>query len=152
MQRLITPSLVALFTVLSISLVVYLSSLFRGQITAIDRTQASRSRIQAQIHDSLHRRYAGQIRETRLLGRCGFTAYIATLRDATGRDSTLFFDIDTGAPIQHNLLNGCPYRVSGSDAARGAGTNIGIGGLRLTSPDWPFLHRRFKPSCKWPKA
>lgn len=126
MQRLITPSLVVLFTVLPVSLVVSLSSYFSAQITAIDRTQTSRSRIQTQIHDSLHRRYAGQILETRLLGRCGFTAYIVTLRDAIGRDSTLFFDIDTGAPIQHNLLNGCPYRTSGSDGAWCSGINTGI--------------------------
>ena len=86
MQRLITPSLVVLFAVLSVSLAASLGGFFSGQIKAIDRTQASRSRIQAQIHDTLHRRYVGKIVETRLLGRCGFTAYIVTLRDAAGGD------------------------------------------------------------------
>lgn len=122
MQRSITLSLAVLFAVLSVSLALLLSGLFSDRIKAIDDTQASRSRIQAQIHDTLHWRYAGQILETRLLGRCGFTAYVVTLRDAAGSEFTLFFDIDSGAPIQHNLLNSCPRRMSGSTLVRDADT------------------------------
>lgn len=114
MQHLKTLSLVILFAVLSVSLAVALSSISRDRIKAFERTQASRSRIQAQIHDTLNRRYAAQILETRLLGRCGITAYIVTLRDAAGNESTLYFDIDNGAPIHHDLLNGCPQRLSGA--------------------------------------
>jgi hypothetical protein len=126
MQRLTTPSLVVLFTVLSISLAVVTSRYFSDRIKAIDHTQASRSRIVAQIHDTLYKRYAAQILETRVLGRCGITAYIVTLRDASGNESTLYFDIDDGAPIPHNLLNGCPRRMSGSATARGDSTDTGI--------------------------
>jgi hypothetical protein len=126
MQRLITLSLVVLLAVLSISLAVSFSSYFSNRIKAIERTQASRFRIQEQIHDTLYRRYAAQILETRLLGRCGITAYIVTLRDAAGSESTLYFDIDSGAPIQHNLLNGCPRRMSGSATDQGAGTDTGL--------------------------
>jgi len=126
MQRLTTPSLVVLFTVLSISLAVVTSRYFSDRIKAIDHTQASRSRIVAQIHDNLYKRYAAQILETRVLGRCGITAYIVTLRDASGNESTLYFDIDDGAPIPHNLLNGCPRRMSGSATARGDSTDTGI--------------------------
>jgi hypothetical protein len=126
MQRLTTPSLVVLFTVLSISLAVVTSRYFSDRIKAIDHTQASRSRIVAQIHDNLYKRYAAQILETRVLGRCGITAYIVTLRDASGNESTLYFDIDDGAPIPHNLLNGCPRRMSGSATARGDSTYTGI--------------------------
>jgi hypothetical protein len=126
MQRLTTPSLVVLFTVLSISLAVVTSRYFSDRIKAIDHTQASRSRIVAQIHDTLYKRYAAQILETRVLGRCGITAYIVTLRDASGNESTLYFDIDDGAPIPHNLLNGCPRRMSGSATAQGDSTDTGI--------------------------
>ena len=126
MQRLTTPSLVVLFTVLSISLAVVTSRYFSDRIKAIDHTQASRSRIVAQIHDTLYKRYAAQILETRVLGRCGITAYIVTLRDASGNESILYFDIDDGAPIPHNLLNGCPRRMSGSATARGDSTDTGI--------------------------
>ena len=126
MQRLTTPSLVVLFTVLSISLAVVTSRYFSDRIKAIDHIQASRSRIVAQIHDTLYKRYAAQILETRVLGRCGITAYIVTLRDASGNESTLYFDIDDGAPIPHNLLNGCPRRMSGSATARGDSTDTGI--------------------------
>lgn len=126
MQRLTTPSLVVLFTVLSISLAIVTSRYFSDRIKAIDHTQASRSRIVAQIHDTLYKRYAAQILETRVLGRCGITAYIVTLRDASGNESTLYFDIDNGATIPHNLLNGCPRRMSGSATPRGDSTDTGI--------------------------
>jgi hypothetical protein len=126
MQRPRTLSLAVLFAVLSFSLAVSSSSYFSARIKAIDRTQASRSRIQAQIHETLHRRYAGNILETRLLGRCGFTVYVVTLRDTTGGDSTHFFDIETGAPIQHNLLNDCPASMSGSATALDADINTGV--------------------------
>ena len=114
MQHLKTLSLVTLFAVLSVLLAVALSSYFSDRLKAFERTQASRTRIQTQINDTLYRQYAAQILETRLLGRCGITAYIVTLRDATGRQSTLYFDIDNGTPIHHDLLNGCPRRLSGA--------------------------------------
>ena len=126
MQHLKTLSLVTLFAVLSVLLAVALSSYFSDRLKAFERTQASRTRIQTQINDTLYRQYAAQILETRLLGRCGITAYIVTLRDASGNESTLYFDIDDGAPIPHNLLNGCPRRMSGSATARGDSTDTGI--------------------------
>lgn len=126
MRRRMTLSLVILFAVLSASLAVFLSGVLSDQIKAVKRMQTSRSGIQAQIHDTLYRQYAAQILETRLLGRCGITVYIVTLRDAAGRESTLYFDIDNGAQIQHNPLNACPRRVSGSVTARGSGANAGI--------------------------
>jgi len=118
MQRLKSLSLVVLFIALTVSLAVSLGVHFSDRIEAFERTQASRSRMQAQIHDTLHGRYAARIVETRLLGRCSITAYIVTLRDADGSESTLYFDIDSGAPIRHDLLNGCPRRLSGPVAVR----------------------------------
>lgn len=126
MRRLIMLSPVVLFTVLSVSALVSLSVLLSTQIKEVEHMQALRSQIKMQIHDTLHRQYDAQILETRLLGRCGITAYIVTLRDAAGSESTLYFDIDNGMQIHHNLLNGCPRRMSGSVTTPGAGTNTGI--------------------------
>ena len=126
MQGLKSPSLVVLFIALTVSLAVTLGIHFSDRIKESERTQASRSRIQTQIHDTLHRRYAARIVETRLLGRCGITAYIVTLRDAAGSESTLYFNIDNGTPIRHDLLNGCPRRMSGSAAVRDAGADTGV--------------------------
>jgi hypothetical protein len=75
---------------------------------------------------TLRGRYAARIVETRLLGRCGITAYIVTLRDAAGSESTLYFDIDSGTPIHHNLLDGCPRHMSGSATVRGAVTDTDV--------------------------
>jgi hypothetical protein len=126
MQRPKSPSLVVLFIVLTVSLAISLGIHFSDRIKASEHTQASRSRMQAQIHDTLHGRYAARIVETRLLGRCGITAYIVTLRAADGSESTLYFDIDSGAPIRYDLLNGCPRRMSGSTAVRDSGANAGV--------------------------
>jgi hypothetical protein len=126
MQRPKSPSLVVLFIVLTVSLAISLGIHFSDRIKASEHTQASRSRMQAQIHDTLHGRYAARIVETRLLGRCGITAYIVTLRDADDSESTLYFDIDSGAPIRYDLLNGCPRRMSGSTAVRDSGANAGV--------------------------
>jgi hypothetical protein len=126
MQRLKSPSLVVLFIVLTVSLAISLGIHFSDRIKASEHTQASRSRMQAQIHDTLHGRYAARIVETRLLGRCGITAYIVTLRAADGSEATLYFDIDSGAPIRYDLLNGCPRRMSGSTAVRDSGANAGV--------------------------
>ena len=126
MQRLKSLSPVVLFIALTVPLAVSLGIHYSDRIKSFERTQSSRSRIQVQIHDTLYRRYAAQILETRLLGRCGITAYIVTLRDAAGSESTLYFDIDNGAPIRDDLLNGCPRRMSGSAAVRNAGADAGV--------------------------
>jgi hypothetical protein len=122
MQRLKLLSLVVLFIALTVSL----SKHFSDRIKESERTQASRSRMQTQIHDTLHRGYAARIVETRLLGRCGITTYIVTLRDAAGSESPLYFDIDNGAPIRHDLLNGCPRRMSGAAAVQDTGFDAGV--------------------------
>ena len=127
----ITLSLVTLFAILSVSLAISLSSFIGDRIESFERTQESRSRVQAQIHDALERRYDARILETRLLGRCGITAYIVTLRDVAGSESTLYFDIDTGSQISHDLSNGCPHRRSGPAAARGAGAAIRYTGFAV---------------------
>lgn len=98
-----------------------MSSIFSHRIKEFERTQASRSRMQAQIHEILRSRYATRIVETRLLGRCGITACIVTLLDAAGGEYTLYFDIDSGAPIRQDLLKGCPRRMSGTATTRIAG-------------------------------
>jgi hypothetical protein len=126
MQRLNSLSLVVLFIALTVSLAVSLGIHFSDRIKASESTQASRSRMQAQIHDTLRGRYDARIAETRLLGRCGITAYIVTLRDAAGSESTLYFDIDSGTPIHHNLLDGCPRHMSGSATVRGAVTDTDV--------------------------
>jgi len=120
MQRLKSLSLVVLFIALTVSLAVSLGVHFSDRIEAFERTQASRSRMQAQIHETLCSRYAARIVETRLLGRCGITACIVTLRDAAGSEVTLYFDTDNGAPVRQDLLNGCPRRMSGPAATRDA--------------------------------
>jgi len=120
MQGLKTLSLVALFAALSISLAVSMSSFFSDRAREFELTRVSRSRMQAQIHETLCSRYAARIVETRLLGRCGITACIVTLRDAASSEVTLYFDTDNGAPVRQDLLNGCPRRMSGPAATRDA--------------------------------
>jgi len=136
-----TLSLVALFVMLSVSLAVSLNSFISDRIKSFERTQVSRSLTQAQIHDTLDRVYDARILETRLLGRCGITAYIVTLRAAAGVESILYFDIDTGAPVHHDLLNGCPHRLSGLATVRGAGSATGTRDLPCPGPGWPFHGR-----------
>ena len=121
MQGVKTLSLFVLFAAISISLVHAMGSYFSYRIKEFERTQAARSRMQAQIHDTLRSRYATRIVETRLLGRCGITVYIVTLLDAAGAESTLYFDIDSGAPIRQDLLKGCPRRMSGTATTLNAG-------------------------------
>ena len=77
--------------------------------------------MQAQISETLRSRYAARIVETRLPGRCGITACIVALLDAAGSEVTLYLDMDKGAPVRQDLLNGCPRRLSGSAATRDAG-------------------------------
>jgi len=120
MQRLNPLSRVVLFIVLTVSLAVSLGIHLSDRFKASEHTQVSRSRMQTQIHDTLDGRYAARIVETRLLGRCGITVYLVTLRDVAGSESTLSFDIDSGASIRHDLLNGCPRRMSGPAATRDA--------------------------------
>jgi Na+-translocating ferredoxin:NAD+ oxidoreductase RnfG subunit len=107
MQRLKTLSLVALFAAIIATLLMSVSGFVGDRIKDIDRTQALRSRMQAQIQESIHNLYAAQIHDTQLLSRCGITAYVATMRNADGSEFTLFYDIDSGKPIQQDLLNGC---------------------------------------------
>jgi hypothetical protein len=107
MQRLKKRSLIILFVAVAASLLMSVSGFVGNRIKDIDRTQALRSRMQVQIHESIQSLYDAQIYDTQLLGRCGITAYVATMRDANGSEFTLYYNIDNGKPIQQDLLNGC---------------------------------------------
>jgi hypothetical protein len=128
-------SRVALFAVLSVLLAVCLNGFISDRISSFERTQVSRSRMQTQIHDTLEKRYDARILDTRLLGRCGITAYIVTLRDTAGGESTLYFDIDTGVPVRHDLLNGCPPRLTGSATGDGSDTGVRVGRYAAVLPE-----------------
>jgi hypothetical protein len=118
MQRLKMLSPVAVFTAMAVMLSASFVGYFAHRIREIDQTQDSRSRVQAQIHGAMERRYSSRILETELLSRCGTTVYIVTLRDAAGSELRLYYDIDTGAPIRQDLLGGCPDPMTGSTANR----------------------------------
>lgn len=112
MQRPKTLSLAVLSVTLPAVLLMLFSGFINDQVDEIDRTRVSRSRIQAQIHETIHSRYSAAILETRLRSRCGITAYIVTMRDNTGNEFTLYFDIDDGKPVWFDLLNGCTGRAT----------------------------------------
>lgn len=112
MQRLKTRSLAVLSVTLPAVLLVLVSGFINDQVDEIDRTRASRSRLQAQIHETIHRRYSAAILETRLRSRCGITAYIVTMRDNVGNEFNLYYDIDDGKPVRFDLLNGCTGRAT----------------------------------------
>jgi hypothetical protein len=118
MQRLKMLSPVAVFIAMAVTLSASLAGYFAHRIRELDQTRDSRSRVQAQIHGAMERRYSSRIQETELLSRCGTTVYIVTLRDAAGSELRLYYDIDTGAPIRQDLLGGCPDPVTGSTANR----------------------------------
>jgi len=107
MQRLEKLPLGILFAAVAASSLMSVSDFVGDRIMDIDRTQALRSRMQAQIHKSIYGRYDAKIHDTQLLGRCGITAYVATMRAVDGSEFTLSYDIDTGMPIQQDLLSGC---------------------------------------------
>ena len=118
MQRLEMLSPVAVFAAIAVTLSVSFAGYFAHRIKEIDRTQASRSRMQTQIHGAMERRYSARILETELLSRCGTTVYIVTLRDVAGNERTLYYDIDTGVQIRRDLLSGCPDPMTGSTETR----------------------------------
>ena len=124
MHRMKTLSLATLFLLALITLFVSVGGFISDRIHEIDRTQALRSQMQAQIHESIHAWYDVQIRETQLISRCGITAYTVTLLDFDGNEFTLYYDIDTAAPVRQDLISGCSGRVTKSAAVR----NIGVAG------------------------
>jgi len=124
MQRLKKLVPVALFAVLSAAVSVVVGQLCVDRILEIERTQAARSRIQAKIHATVRSQYPGRIRDTGLRSRCGFTAYIVTVRQPDGGEYTLYYDIDNGEPIRQDLLNGCPGRAGGARPVRGPVTRF----------------------------
>jgi hypothetical protein len=89
MQRLKMLSPVAVFTAMAVMLSAAFAGYFAHRIREIDQTQDSRSRVQAQIHGAMERRYSSRILETELLSRCGTTVYIVTLRDVAGSELRL---------------------------------------------------------------
>ena len=113
MKHLNTLSLVTMLVLIPVSLSLWTGSFFNNRIDDIDRTRALRSRMQTQIHEAIHHRYPERILETRLRSRCGVTAYVVTMIDATGNTYRLYYDIDSGVQIRQDLLNGCADRVTG---------------------------------------
>ena len=107
MPRLKTLSLVTLLFVVLLSLSIAVGGFISDRINEIDRTQALRSRVQAQIHESINSWHDAQIRNTRLISRCGITAYAVTLLDVDGNEFTLYYNIDNAAPVRLDLLSGC---------------------------------------------
>jgi hypothetical protein len=107
MPRLKTLPLFTLLFVVLITLSIAVGAFISDRINEIERTQALRSRVQAQIHESIHSWYDAQIRDTQLISRCGITAYAVTLLDVDGNEFTLYYDIDNAAPVRQDLLNGC---------------------------------------------
>ena len=118
MQRLKLLSNVAVFTAIAVAMSASFVGYFANRIKEIDRTQTSRSRVQTQIHGDIESRNSALILETDLLSRCGTTVYIVTLSDVDGSEHTLYYDIDTGAPIRQDLLSGCAEPLGGSAAPR----------------------------------
>jgi hypothetical protein len=118
MKRLKILSLVILFVVIAVSSLVAVGSYVSNRIDEIDRTQALRSRVQARIHESIHSWYDAQIRDTRLISRCGITAYAVTLLDFDGNEFTLYYNIDNAAPVRQDLLNGCSVSATEPGLAR----------------------------------
>jgi hypothetical protein len=112
MQRLKTRSLAVLSVTLPAALLMLVSGFINDQVDEIDRTRASRSRVQTQIHEIIHSRYSAAILETRLRSRCGITAYIVKVRDNAGNAFTLYYDINDGKPVRFDLLNGCTGRAT----------------------------------------
>ena len=121
MYRLKTMLLVILFVVIAISSLVSIGAYVSDRIDEIDRTQALRSRMQAQINESIHSWYDAQIRDTQLISRCGITAYAVTLLDLDGNEFTLYYNIDNAAPVRQDLLNGCSVMRTEAAASRVAG-------------------------------
>ena len=118
MQRLEMLSPIAVFTAIAVTLSASFVGYFVHRIKEIDQTRASRSQVQAQIHGAMERCDSSRILETELLSRCGTTVYIVTLSDVDGSEHTLYYDIDTGAPIRQDLLSGCAEPLGGSAAPR----------------------------------
>jgi hypothetical protein len=126
MHRFKIPLRVTLFVAIIVVLSVLFVDFIHGRIQEIEHTQAVRSRMQAQINKSIHGWYQAQIRDTRLFSRCGITAYAATMLDVDGNEFTLYYNIDTGAPVRQDLLNGCSVNVTDSAAVRDAGKIAGV--------------------------
>lgn len=126
MLHLNTRSIVILFVVIAFSSLVSVGAYVSDRIDEIDRTQALRSHTQARIHESIHSWYDAQIRDTRLISRCGITAYAVTLLDLDGNEFTLYYNIDNAAPVRQDLLNGCSERATEPAEARDAGSDAGV--------------------------
>lgn len=107
MQNLKTLLLLAILAVVAISTSISLKRYYNHGVEQMDQTRALRSRMQERIHEDIQQRYNGSILDSRMVSRCGITVYTVTMQDNNGKHLTLLYNIDTGAPVQDSVLNGC---------------------------------------------
>lgn len=122
MQHLKKVSIGAISAAVFIILSVMIGSFLNSRIREIDHTRTLRSQMKAQIHASIRSQQGARILETRLVSRCGITAYIVTMLESEGGEYTLYYAIDSGASIPYDLLNGCPDANGGVSELHGDGS------------------------------